>query len=86
MEAKRVPLRLRAPIVIPCDITCTVLRDAVVDIGADGRIENVSTAANAPAWTGGVRTMSGILLPGLVKRMPTARCPCYVAEVVDLAQ
>ncbi|WP_127506341.1 amidohydrolase family protein [Actinoplanes solisilvae] len=66
MEAKRAPLRLRAPIVIPCDNTCTVLRDAVVDIGADGRIKNVSTADDAPAWTGGVRTMSGILLPGLV--------------------
>lgn len=60
------PLRLRAPVVLPCDPACSVLRDAVVDIGADGRISHVGPAASAPDWSAATRECPGILLPGLV--------------------
>lgn len=58
-------LRLHAPVVLPCDPSCSVLRDAVVDV-VDGRITYVGAAADAPAFDGEIRSMSGILLPGLV--------------------
>ncbi|MET9631540.1 amidohydrolase [Lentzea sp. NPDC006480] len=58
-------LRLHAPVVLPCDPSCSVLRDAVVDV-VDGRITYVGEAASAPAFAGEVRSLSGILLPGLV--------------------
>ncbi|TWP52925.1 amidohydrolase [Lentzea tibetensis] len=57
--------RLHAPVVLPCDASCTVLRDAVVDV-VDGRIAFVGPAADAPAFDGEVRRLSGILLPGLI--------------------
>jgi 5-methylthioadenosine/S-adenosylhomocysteine deaminase len=60
------PLRLRAPIALPCDPSCTVLRDAVVDVLSDGMIGYVGTAADAPHWIGETRTLTGILMPGLV--------------------
>lgn len=60
------PLRLRAPIALPCDDSCTVVRDAVVDVLSDGMIGYVGTAAGAPHWIGESRTLTGILLPGLV--------------------
>lgn len=59
-------LRLRAPIVLPCDAACSVLRDAVVDIGDDGRIVHCGPFADAPASDAPVRELTGILLPGLV--------------------
>ncbi|MGQ0839552.1 amidohydrolase family protein [Actinokineospora sp.] len=59
-------LRLRAPVVLPCDPACSVLRDAVVDIDAAGRIVHCGPAATAPTATGPVRELTGILLPGLV--------------------
>ncbi|WP_346126796.1 amidohydrolase [Lentzea roselyniae] len=58
-------MRLHAPVVLPCDSSCSVLRDAVVDV-VDGRITYVGGAAEAPAFDGEVRRLSGILLPGLV--------------------
>lgn len=58
--------RLRAPVVLPCDPACSVLRDAVVDIGADGRLGYVGPAAGAPATAAPERRLTGILLPGLV--------------------
>ncbi|KOV89083.1 amidohydrolase family protein [Nocardia sp. NRRL S-836] len=58
-------LRLHAPVVLPCDPTCSVLRDAVVDV-VDGRITHVGPLADAPAFDGEVRTVPGMLLPGLV--------------------
>lgn len=58
-------LRLHAPVVLPCDPSCSVLRDAVVDI-VDGRITHVGASDSAPAFDGEVRRLSGILLPGLV--------------------
>lgn len=58
-------MRLRAPIVLPCDPACSVLRDAVVDI-VDGRIAHCGPAATAPPHDGPVRELTGILMPGLV--------------------
>ncbi|OLR91007.1 amidohydrolase family protein [Actinokineospora bangkokensis] len=59
-------LRLTAPVVLPCDPTCSVLRDAVVDVDDSGRITHVGPRAGAPEHTGPVRELTGILLPGLV--------------------
>ena len=60
--------RFRAPVALACDPGCTVLRDAVVDVGADGRITSVTAASAAPAAPAGTATveLTGILLPGLV--------------------
>src|SRR5262245_20653693 len=59
-------LRLHAPIVLPCDPECGVLRDAVVDVDDAGRIGYVGPVADAPEFTGEVRSLPGILLPGMV--------------------
>ena len=59
-------LRLTAPVVLPCNAECSVLRDAVVDVDADGRIGFVGPRVAAPASDAPVRALSGILLPGLV--------------------
>ncbi len=59
-------LRLTAPVVLPCDADCSVLRDAVVDVDTDGRIAWVGPRASAPASTAPVRALRGALLPGLV--------------------
>jgi 5-methylthioadenosine/S-adenosylhomocysteine deaminase len=59
-------MRLRAPIVLPCDPACSVLRDAVVDVTPDGRLGYVGPAAGAPEPAGEVRSLPGILLPGLI--------------------
>ncbi|MFB9906677.1 amidohydrolase family protein [Allokutzneria oryzae] len=63
-----VSLRLKAPVVLPCDPDCSVLRDAVVDIDADGRIVHCGPAGDAPPLPEGaqLRELTGILLPGLV--------------------
>jgi 5-methylthioadenosine/S-adenosylhomocysteine deaminase len=57
--------RLHAPVVLPCDETCSVLRDAVVDIEEDGRIGYVGPLAGAPGEAT-VTSLPGILLPGLI--------------------
>ncbi|OLF18258.1 amidohydrolase family protein [Actinophytocola xanthii] len=62
----RTPVRFRAPVVLPCDPSCSVLRDAVVDVGADGRITYCGPRAEAPDTEFAERTLPGILLPGLV--------------------
>lgn len=59
-------MRLAAPVVLPCDERCTVLREAVVDIDDGGRITHLGPAATAPPPAGPVRAVTGILLPGLV--------------------
>jgi 5-methylthioadenosine/S-adenosylhomocysteine deaminase len=61
-----VTLRLTAPVVLPCDDACSVLRDAVVDVDAEGRISYVGPRAAAPPSDGPVQALSGVLLPGLV--------------------
>jgi 5-methylthioadenosine/S-adenosylhomocysteine deaminase len=58
--------RLTAPVVLPCDERCTVLRDAVVDVDAAGRIMHVGPSNGAPAAPGPELALTGILLPGLV--------------------
>lgn len=59
-------IRLAAPVVLPCDPGCTVLRDAVVDVDDAGRIGWVGPRAGAPPSGGPVRELPGALLPGLV--------------------
>ncbi|HEX9336070.1 MAG TPA: amidohydrolase, partial [Pseudonocardiaceae bacterium] len=59
-------MRLRAPVVLPCDPACSVLRDAVVDVTADGRLGFVGPASDAPPTGQPTRRLDGILLPGLV--------------------
>jgi 5-methylthioadenosine/S-adenosylhomocysteine deaminase len=59
-------MRLTAPVVLPCDERCTVLRDAVVDVDAAGRIMHVGPSNGAGAAPGPELTLTGILLPGLV--------------------
>lgn len=59
-------MRFRAPVVLPCDPACSVLHDAVVDVSPDGRLGYVGPADGAPASGDPVRTLSGILLPGLI--------------------
>jgi 5-methylthioadenosine/S-adenosylhomocysteine deaminase len=59
-------MRLSAPVVLPCDEECSVLRDAVVDVGDDGRITHVGPAAHAPAAPATTHRLTGILLPGLI--------------------
>lgn len=58
--------RLRAPIVLPCDPACSVLRDAVVDVDEAGRITYCGPATEAPPSPGRIVDRTGILLPGLV--------------------
>lgn len=59
-------MRLTAPVVLPCDEQCTVLRDAVVDVDDGGRICHVGPSGPAPAAAGPVLALTGILMPGLV--------------------
>ena len=60
--------RFTAPVVLPCDRWCSVLRDAVVDVGRDGRITYVGPAASAPPTPAGAGTtaLAGVLMPGLI--------------------
>ncbi|MCY7343431.1 MAG: amidohydrolase family protein [Pseudonocardia sp.] len=58
--------RLTAPVVLPCDAACSVLRDGVVDVDADGRIAWVGPRADAPASDAPMHALPGALLPGLV--------------------
>ncbi|MGH3720342.1 MAG: amidohydrolase family protein [Pseudonocardiaceae bacterium] len=57
-------MRLSAPVVLPCDERCSVLRDAVVDVDDAGRIMRVGPSNGAPP--GPELALTGILAPGLV--------------------
>lgn len=59
-------MRLTAPVVLPCDEQCTVLRDAVVDVDNTGRLAYVGPLVGAPPAPGAVRSLTGILMPGLI--------------------
>ncbi len=58
--------RFHAPVVLPADPSCSLLRDAVVDVDTDGRILYCGPVATAPESTAPVTTLTGILLPGLI--------------------
>lgn len=58
--------RFTAPVVLPCDPACSVLRDGVVDVSAEGRITFVGPRASAPASADPVHALTGALLPGLI--------------------
>lgn len=59
-------MRFTAPVVLPCDPACSVVRDGVVDVDADGRISWVGPRRDAPAGDAPVHALPGALLPGLV--------------------
>ncbi|MGQ0573757.1 MAG: amidohydrolase family protein [Pseudonocardia sp.] len=58
--------RFAAPVVLPCDPACSVLRDAVVDVDDGGRIAWVGPRTDAPGTDLPVEILPGLLLPGLV--------------------
>lgn len=68
MRGMSFALRLHAPMVLPCDPGCSVIRDAVVDIDEDGRIAYCGPRTEAPErpHDGDVRECGGILMPGLI--------------------
>ena len=57
--------RFTAPVVLPCDLACSVLRNAAVDV-VDGQITWVGPVAEAPSFAGPIRSLPGLLMPGLV--------------------
>jgi 5-methylthioadenosine/S-adenosylhomocysteine deaminase len=59
-------VRLLAPVMLPCDPACSVIRDAALDITADGRIAFAGPRRSAPSTEAPVRRLPGALLPGLV--------------------
>ncbi|WP_093420127.1 amidohydrolase family protein [Saccharopolyspora flava] len=61
-------LRLHAPMALPCDPDCSVIRDAVVDVDGTGRITYCGPRRGAPERPHDVtvRECGGILLPGLI--------------------
>jgi 5-methylthioadenosine/S-adenosylhomocysteine deaminase len=58
--------RFTAPVVLPCDPACSVLRDAAVDVDENGRITYVGALADAPAAGVKATALTGILMPGLI--------------------
>ncbi|MBB3662805.1 MULTISPECIES: amidohydrolase family protein [Prauserella salsuginis group] len=58
--------RLTAPVVLPADPACSVIRDGAVDIDETGRITYCGPASEATAAAETTAHKSGILLPGLV--------------------
>ncbi|HVV14026.1 amidohydrolase [Amycolatopsis sp.] len=58
------PRRYTAPVVLPCDPACSVIRDGAVDVGDDGRVTYCGPATEE--FSGPVTALPGILLPGLV--------------------
>lgn len=58
--------RYTAPVVLPCDAACSVLRDGVVDVDGTGRITHVGPRSTAPPSDGPVHALRGVLLPGLI--------------------
>jgi 5-methylthioadenosine/S-adenosylhomocysteine deaminase len=63
-----VAARFTAPVVLPCDAGCSVLRDTAVDVDEHGRIAHIGPAVDAPEVPRGTACveLTGILLPGLI--------------------
>ncbi|MGH3615465.1 MAG: amidohydrolase family protein [Pseudonocardia sp.] len=61
-------VRFTAPVILPCDPACSVLRDGAVDVDSDGRIAWIGPLVDGQSLEPGipVRALSGALLPGLV--------------------
>src|SRR2546422_568259 len=61
-------LRLHTPMALPCDPTCSVVRDAVVDVDADGHVAYCGPRDSAPERPrdADVRECGGVLMPGLI--------------------
>jgi 5-methylthioadenosine/S-adenosylhomocysteine deaminase len=67
VTSTRTVTRLAAPVILPCDPACSVLRDGVLDFDAAGRISWCGPRESAPpAPDVPVRELPGLLLPGLV--------------------
>lgn len=62
------PVRLRAPVIIPCDGDGSVIRDGVLDVDRNGRIVHCGSLADAPDPSAGASSSEyhGILMPGLI--------------------
>ncbi|MGP4011991.1 amidohydrolase family protein [Streptomyces sp. 4N124] len=59
--------RFHAPVVLPADARCSVIRDGFVDVQDDGHIAYCGPWTDAPPAPGTpVTRLSGILMPGLV--------------------
>jgi 5-methylthioadenosine/S-adenosylhomocysteine deaminase len=58
--------RLTAPVILPCDPGCSVLRDGALDVDSGGRIVWCGPEADAPPAPVVVQRLPGLLLPGLV--------------------
>lgn len=61
-------LRLHAPMVLPCDPACSVIRDAVVDVDEQGRVAYCGARIDAPQRPrdAQVQECGGVLMPGLI--------------------
>lgn len=58
--------RLTAPVVLPADPACSVVRDGAVDVDETGRITYCGPVREAPATADTTTAKPGILLPGLI--------------------
>lgn len=59
--------RYRAPVILPADPACSVVRGGVIDVRNDGRIDYCGPASAAPDASGApVTDLAGIVLPGLI--------------------
>ena len=60
------PYRLTADAVIVGDGTARIITDGAIDVGANGRIVAVGSAAELAAFDGPTHDVGGLLMPGLV--------------------
>jgi 5-methylthioadenosine/S-adenosylhomocysteine deaminase len=57
--------RFSAPVILPCDSACSVIRDGVMDVDG-GRVTYCGPAAGAPISDAPVTALPGLVVPGLV--------------------
>src|SRR5438270_11743183 len=58
--------RFRAPLVLPADPACSLIRDGAVDVDDTGRITHCGPAATAPATSAPAVQLTGTPPPGTV--------------------